>query len=82
MKLRTAKKIMKQSSEDGNGKSTYTGGQLHRALQRYERCKSHKLANAFWHTAMRRLGVEGRAEVLAGCGAPGKAFNLLMREEW
>lgn len=82
MKLRTAKKIMKESSEDGSGKMTYTGGQLHRALQRYERCKSHKLATEFWNATMERLGVEGRAEVLAGSGAPGMAFELLMREEW
>ena len=71
MKLRTAKKIMKQSSEDGNGKFTYTGGQLHRALQRYERCKSGKAASDFLKAAM-----------FMSCGKPWIAFSLLMREEW
>lgn len=82
MKLRTAKKIMKQCSEDGNNKYTYNGGQLHRALQRYERCKSAKLANSFWDYMMTELGVEDRAEILDKSGAKGMAFDLLMKEEW
>lgn len=80
MKLRVAKKIVK--AIDGARQSAYSDGKKLKALDRLDRCKDFKNADAFWHQLMRRLGVEGRAEVLAGTGAMDMAFGLLMREEW
>lgn len=82
MKLRIARKIMNNVA---NGRCHYTEGQIHTALDRYERTATAKDANVFWNATMWRLGVVGRAEVLAGNGAPGMAFDLLMRvdeSEW
>jgi hypothetical protein len=83
MKLRTAKKIM---TAVGTPRETaYTDDQIGRAVDRYERTRSAREANRFWFAFLDDIGVSGRAEVLAGSGAPGMAFDLLMRtseEEW
>lgn len=83
MKLRLAKKICKAMAQnDYSGGKQYTGWQQKQAVDRVERTKSCRLANDFMNGLFRTLGVEGRAEVLAGTGATGMAFGLLMREEW
>jgi len=78
MKLRIANKILKASETES--KLHHSDEQLQAAINRYEKTLTHKEANEFWDYMMTKLGVEGRAEVLAGSGAPGMAFNLLMRE--
>lgn len=83
MKLRTARKIVKAVGTVRA--SAYTDGQLNVALGRVARTKEQRRAEEFWDQLMDDLGVLGRAKVLAGSGAPGMAFDLLMRtpvEEW
>ena len=83
MNLRIAKKICKKIANMDIGESSpYSEEQIQTALNRIERTKSQKDATQFWNHLMVDLGVEGRAEVLADIGAPGMAFDLLMREEW
>lgn len=79
MKLRIAKKIMANIVA---GCCHYSEAQLRAAVQRFERTKTSKDADVFWDSLMRVLGVEGRAEMLAHSGAPGTAFDLLMRADW
>lgn len=81
MKLRIAKKICKAMTE-GDGGLRYSAQQHQQAANRFCGMKSSKMAEKFWNQVMNEIGVEGRAEVLAGSGAPGMAFELLMREEW
>lgn len=81
MKLRLAKKIAKTIGKE----SRYSDGLQNKALNRLAKTKEERQANAFWHATMAYLGVKGRAEVLAGCGASAMAFDLLMRtpeSEW
>lgn len=83
MKLRLARKICKAIVAEEAGR--YTGAQRWRASNRNERTRSSRLAAEFWHKLMTEFGVRGRAELLAGTGAAGMAFDLLMRtpeEKW
>jgi hypothetical protein len=83
MKLRLAKKICKAMAQnDYTGGKQYTGWQKNQAVDRVQKTKSSKDAHKFFDALMRELGVEGRAEVLAGTGATDMAFSLLMRENW
>ena len=78
MKLRLARKIAKAI---GTPDCRYSEGQQEKALDRIDKCKSEKALYHFWNGLMVDLGVSGRAKVLAGCGAPGMAFDLLMRSD-
>ena len=78
MKLRLARKIAKTI---GTPDCRYSEGMQEKALDRLDKCKSEKALHDFWNGLMDELGVEGRAKVLAGSGAPGMAFNLLMRSD-
>ena len=75
MKLRLARKIAKTIGKE----SRYSEGLQNKALDRLAKTKEEREANGFWHATMDLLGVRGRAEVLAGSGAPAMAFDLLMR---
>ena len=83
MRLRTAKKILK-SVGTVRGRC-YSGRQIRLSLARMERTKSARFDKEYWQKLMLSLGVRGRVEVLAGSGAPGMAFGLLMRmpiQDW
>ena len=79
MKLRTAKKILKAIGTAEENR--YTPKQCDIAIRRYERTKGSRSAHRCWKNLMDYLGVDGRAAVLQGTGAPGMAFNLLMRSQ-
>jgi hypothetical protein len=83
MKLRIAVKITAAIGTDRE--SAYTGAQKWKAMNRVDRTRSSREAEAGWNGLMRWLGPVGRAKVLAGTGAPAKAIDLLMRTpeaEW
>jgi len=83
MKLRIARKLVKAVGT--SREQAYSPAQLERALNRVERTRDSRESNRFWHALMLELGPVGRAKVLAGSGAPGMAFDLLMRtpcDEW
>jgi hypothetical protein len=75
--LRTSRKIVKAIQEGRADR--YTQLQSTRAMNRVERTASAKASQRFWMGLMDRIGVSGRAEVLAKTGAPSMAFDLLMR---
>jgi hypothetical protein len=78
VKLRIAKKILKAVGTPDEAR--YSDYQIGRANRRMARTRSAKEADRFWFALMDHLGVDGRAKLLARCGAPGMAFDLLMRE--
>lgn len=78
MKLRVARKILKAVGTPDE--SRYSNQQIGRAELRVSRTRSAREDERFWFALMDRIGVEGRAELLARSGAPGRAFDLLMRE--
>jgi hypothetical protein len=78
VKLRIARKIMKAVGTPDE--SRYSNSQVGRANRRMARTRSAKEEVRYFITLMDHLGVDGRAEVLARSGAPGMAFDLLMRE--
>lgn len=83
MPWRVAKKIRKAIGTARE--AAYSGAQLDAALDRYDRLRTARQNRDYWHALMGAAGVLGRAEVLAGCGAPGMALDLLMRtpeSEW
>ena len=78
MKLRLANKIL--SAVGGPNEKRYTDHQIVAARRRHDRTRSARESKRFFSDLVMRLGVNGRAEVLTRCGAPGMAFGLLMRE--
>jgi hypothetical protein len=78
VKLRIARKILKAVGTPDQAR--YSDHQVGRANRRMARTRSAKEADRFWFALMDRIGVDGRAEVLARSGAPGMAFDLLMRQ--
>ena len=79
MKLRIAKKIIENVKL---ACCRYSAQQIQAACNRVERTRSSKQATASWNQFMDDLGVPGRAKLLMSMGAPGLAFELLMREDW
>jgi hypothetical protein len=78
VKLRIARKIIKAVGTPDEAR--YSRHQIGRAFTRTERTKSARQSHRYFCALMDHLGVEGRANVLVRSGAPGMAFDLLMRQ--
>lgn len=82
MRLRTAKKILKQC--DRGRENTYTKRQVYQACLRDDRTASQRQSRRWWDALMTMIGISGRVQILKKT-APDLAFSLLMRTnetEW
>lgn len=77
MKLRMARKILNYPDER---RGLYRSSTLERALSRERKTATTKETNRYWDALMTRMGVAGRAQIVARYDSAA-AFRMLMEAD-